>query len=226
MSIKALIVLDNESMSETVIDKLNAMNMELELSCFETVHFLEMASFDIVCIISMDQEAVIQFLKRTDCLIHSFKTIVFTLNIDGKRTAAYLNNGADIVCMYKDDAVIAQLEAYRRSFYYSMRFIDIGDITYRPIERVIEKGETKIHLNSTESSIMQLLLDNQQCIVTYDTISRFMRDGTNSSAREYAKVYVHRLRKSLKSIGSQRIKIVNHYSQGYSMIDSSGEITV
>lgn len=93
----------------------------------------------------------------------------------------------------------------------------IGSINYDMMTNKIIHGEKEVELNLIESRLLLLLIDANGELVTYQKMKEFLDYQAVTSVMDFAKVYVHRIRKKLKQIGCEDVKIVSHYSKGYSL---------
>ena len=93
----------------------------------------------------------------------------------------------------------------------------IGSIEYDVMTHQINNGTKKVELNPIESIVFLLLLEANEEIVNYEKMMRFLNYHSIETAMEQVKVYIHRLRKKLKSVDCSDVLIVSYYSKGYSM---------
>lgn len=142
--------------------------------------------------------------KKTDELVYLHYILeVFERYPDGS-LKTWGGNGIDVTDMYVQDSQPYIIEG-------------IGSITYNMITNKIKKGDFEKELNPIESRIFLLLVEADGKVVTYEKLKEYMDYQSVTTVMEITKVYIHRLRRKIKQIGGDDVKIVSHYSKGYSL---------
>lgn len=95
--------------------------------------------------------------------------------------------------------------------------IKIGSIQYNVMTNQLYNGLKKIDLNPVESRIFLLLVEANEELVTYEKMMKYMDYSSVSSMMDFVKVYIHRLRRKLGILECSDVKILSHYSKGYSL---------
>jgi DNA-binding response OmpR family regulator len=86
-------------------------------------------------------------------------------------------------------------------------------LVFNPLRSEVTKGTEVIHLTTKESLLLDLLIRNYGCVITKERIMEKVW-GYNSHA-EFANIdlYIHYLRKKLKTVNIKTIRGVGYYLQ-------------
>ncbi len=101
---------------------------------------------------------------------------------------------------------------------------EVGSAEYNIVTCKLSKGEQYVVLNPIESKFFLMLLEANGSLVTYEMMMEYMGYHSVGAVKEFAKVYMHRLRKKIEFIEGNDIEIVSHYAKGYSLAENKRDL--
>ena len=95
----------------------------------------------------------------------------------------------------------------------------VGATEYNIVTCKLSKGNQQVVLNPIESKFFLMLVEASGELVSYEMMMEYMGYHSVGAVKEFAKVYMHRLRKKIEFIEGNGIEIVSHYAKGYSLYE-------
>lgn len=152
--------------------------------------------------------------------------IVLTVSSDERSIITALQLGADdyVVKPFKQMEFLARVKAVCRRYDITKdEVINTSIFSYNfASEEFFYKG-TKILTNHIESKIVGILMENIGRIVTNQEIENCIWENGNYNASEAIRVYVYRLRKSIKEVSGLENVIQTRSGIGYIMTENHTE---
>ena len=108
------------------------------------------------------------------------------------------------------DELLLRVLALLRRAHKLEEFIMIGTVSYHPKERILTSENIKHSLSKKVILLLELLLENQNSIVTIERINEHLWAWDETPSPSSLRVYINELKKIL---GKERI--INHKSIGY-----------
>ncbi len=95
----------------------------------------------------------------------------------------------------------ARIRALLRMNLSNATTVDIGELTFDTVKRVLRKGEELIELSPREYAVLEILIHNIGSLVTKQKLASLLSDWDASVTYNAIDIVIHRLRKKLEPFG-------------------------
>lgn len=226
---KILLVEDDERLGDILSKVLKSQGFEVDWAqdgeeCFDYVNYNSDNPYDVILLDWMlpnkNGDIICKELRDVNKYNFSNGIIFLTAKDSMNDKVTGLELGADdyIVKPFENAELIARLKSVnrRKSKSFIGEISKFGNITLNKTEHTLSSGDKTAKLSRIEFLLFDLLLSNQNKIVTRETISDNVWGFNEEVSQASIDSYVYMLRKKLKSL-SANIAINLYKGIGYKM---------
>lgn len=212
---RLLVVEDNRDLAQAIADGFARRHVASDIAgsaesaehLFRTVDYTAM-----VLDLGLPDEDGLSLLKRLRSTGNVQPIIILTARNDPERRVEGLLAGADdyIVKPFLFDELHARLEAIlRRSFGYSGRNLELGDLSLNTSTRELSVGGAMVEASLRETELLEILLRRKEHLVPRRVMEDQLFGAGDALGSNAVEVYVHRVRRKLEQhSASVQIKTV------------------
>jgi len=151
--------------------------------------------------------------------ISDVPVVVLTVRDDKTSKLAALNGGADdyVTKPFDSDELVARIRAALRRRPETQPAhisVDVHGLEIDLMRRVVTRDGAPVKLTATEWNLLELLVVSGGRLLTYETLSRELRGGTNELDAKSLRVFVARLRGKLGDDAADPSLILTHFGLG------------
>lgn len=145
----------------------------------------------------------LEFLKRIRSKKIGVPVLILTARDSYEERIAGLDCGANdyVTKPFHLGELEARVRALLRLSCSNAPTVDIGELTFDTVKRVLKRGNELIELSPREYAVMEILIHNVGSLVTKQKIAGALSDWEDSVSFNAIDIIVHRLRKKLEPFG-------------------------
>ncbi|MBU1435908.1 MAG: response regulator transcription factor [Gammaproteobacteria bacterium] len=202
MNLQALIVEDDLAVQSFLQTLLQSQNFTVQTTSSgqQCLQLLCNQNVDLVLLdlglADLDGQLVLQQLRQWTAV----PVIVISARGKEQDKIQALDSGANdyITKPFSAGELLARIRAALRQHQGSVQTLQFGDVEIDPIQRLILKNGTPLHLTKTEYDILLLLLKHAGSVLTHNQILRQVWGEMYQGRPEYVRVHMATLRQKIE----------------------------
>jgi DNA-binding response OmpR family regulator len=203
---KILLVEDDSLVADTISLALSSTGYSIEwLSCGEDAEIaVSTAPYDVV-ILDLGLPGIdgLQFLRRIRGKKIATPVLILTARDTYEERIEGLDCGANdyVTKPFHLGELEARIRALLRIGCGNAATVNIGELTFDTVKRIIRHGEQIIELSPREFEILEILVHNLGSLVTKKRLAALLSDWEAPVTYNAMDILIHRLRKRLEPYG-------------------------